>query len=214
MDEILKALEAIDGTGELIAKLRVELGKQSAEHDSLKAKLKASEKASKALEGERDRLKTDLDTRGKSESEQLDKLTTERDEAKAALEAAQAEHRQFRIEAKLLDKLGIPRDDSFDARKNAALKLGDWSQVDLDDAGELVGVDEPKASLAQTYPWIFEPAAQGHGGPPAGGQRTQQPGGAKPDPAEALREAGREAARATLEGTVPSLLRTDDNAAA
>lgn len=209
MKDLIAKLKTLDGAADLAAEFEAAWTQHTGALDAAKAEARKAAKDAKAATAERDTLKADLDAAKAGESEQIAALTAARDEAIAARDAAAAEFKQHRIHTELGQLIGLDG-----PKREAALKLGDWSGVDLDDAGKLVGAEEPLKALKTAHDYLFAPGpAQGNGGRPAGAQPAPRPAG-QTDPKEALREAGRAAARATLEGTVPSLLRPTDNAAA
>ena len=176
MDEILKQLAALDGAADLVASVRERLNTAATDADALRVEARKASKALTTAEAARDAALAAAET------------------VKGTLADEQAGHKAYRLAAALSEKLGI----SDTARRAGALKLGDWSAVDLDDKGALVGADTAIAALTEAHGYLFTPAAQGGGGPAAGSQARTAASGGQSDPEAAAREAGRNAAMSHL----------------
>lgn len=200
MDDLIQKLEAMEGGAALAAEFKAAL-------DGHKATLRAAEKAATKAEAERVKLAEAMEAASKGESEQLAKLRADAEKHAADLATERQAHRAYRIESKLSGRLPIPAGDDSAARRSAALKLGDWSGVDLDDKGELVGADAALESLAKAHAYLFAapaPAARGNGGPPAALSTPGAPLALTPAGDDAAaREAGRAVANRYL-GTTPT----------
>lgn len=192
MDEqLLKQLEGIEGAADLAAKVREAWAAESSELDSLKAGASKHAQALKALEKARDKALADLDGAKGSTDAQVAAAKKAAEEAVAKLEAEQAKHKAFRIETKLASKLNVDGKDEAEkaAKRAAALKLGDWSGIDLDDSGELVGADAPLKALQEKHSYLFAPPAKGNGGPAGGSGQSGSRGGQKPSDRQSKIEA-------------------------
>jgi len=214
MDEILKLIEklaSIEGAADLAKELKTAADKAKVDLDTARSEAKKAEKTVKELSTERDKLKVDLEAASKGEGEQVAKLKVAADKAKQELDAEKAAHRAFRLETKIASKLEIPDVEDAAARREAALKLGDWSEVDLDDKGELVGADTALDSLKKAHGYLFTPGAppaKGYGGPAGGASPKGAPPKDADDPKKAEYERGRQAAIGVLDrrGQLPRSL--------
>lgn len=192
MDEILKQLAALEGGADLVASLRAELKSAT---DTQAAEFSATKKALSAAEKARDKALADLDAAGKTTDEQVAQHKAAAEAAQQALAEREAEHKAYRINTAVASKLGI----GDEAKRAAALKLGDWSALDLDDKGEVVGADAAIKALQEAHGYLFaapEPAAKGFGGPAFGSQGRPASGTVNQDQADYA--AGRAAAMSTL----------------
>ncbi|GIH26058.1 hypothetical protein Aph01nite_43680 [Acrocarpospora phusangensis] len=121
---------------------RSELAKVIAARDEAKKKLR-----------ERDRELEDLRRQGETAEE-----TARREAAEEARKTADARYKPISVRAALLEAGVLP------SRVKGALKLVDLEQVDVDEDGEVSGLDGQLASLKEEWPELFE-APKGDGKP-------------------------------------------------
>ncbi|MDP3940608.1 MAG: phage scaffolding protein [Deltaproteobacteria bacterium] len=155
--------------------------------DTTKAEAAEHKKNLSKAEKDRDKHRSDLEAKSKGEGEELSQFKAERDQYKAAAEAADGKlaetRREYAIREQLVTKHGL--------RDGDGLKLLDTSGVTLDDKGALVGLDKAIKGWRESKPYLFgeakPPANDGGRGPGAGDNRGQGGGGGGNQPTAADR---------------------------
>lgn len=168
--------ETFTAISEAVTTARTEM--DSLKGNTTKAQREAAAKA-KALE----KALKDLESASGEKDERTAALMAERDAAQRALEEAAQGHRSYRMRVALAEKLGIA-----DATKRRdALALFQLPETaDIDDSGNLTGVDEAVKAFRESRGYLFEEGtAGGFGGGPKGGNPPPARGGKRGEPSEA-----------------------------
>lgn len=146
----------------------------SSEKDSVHAELRLAQKQLRQMEKEIRTYRKEREERQQAEMTELEKWKAKAEEHERLL----SEERNSRLQDKKLSAFRLAAQSAGVVNVDAAAKLADFSLLDIDESGEVVGVNETMKALQSSYDFLFQSAAAPPvkgGGNPANGAPSLTP---------------------------------------